>query len=257
MLRSALAHLRWRGQDYAYVLRRQADALPRPRRRGVVADPTPEERAGERGPRPDVILVPGVYESWRFMAPLASLLSRHGHRVHVLRSLGYNRRPVPAGAALLGRYLAEHDLRDVVVVGHSKGGLIGKLAMVREDPAGRIRSLVAISTPFAGSDYARWVPLPAVRAFVPTDATLALLDAEPEVNARITSVYSRFDPHIPAGSALDGARNVELATPGHFRVLADPQLGAVLLDAVSARASSGVGRPRRPPLGAPRTPAVG
>ena len=94
--------------------------------------------------------------------------------------------------------------------------------------------MVAINTPFAGSVYARWVPIAAVRAFAPTDTVLLALAAERDVNTRITSVYSRYDPHIPAGSVLAGARNIELATPGHFRVLADPALPEVLVTALGA-----------------------
>lgn len=216
----------WRARDYWYVgVRQVTGAIVRGE---VDAYRTPRE------PRsPAVVLLPGVYESWTFLRPLARVLWAHGHPVHVLPTLGYNRGPVPAAAALLGRYLFDAGLDRVVLVAHSKGGLIGKLTMMRHDPQDRIRGMVAVATPFAGSVYARWVPLPAVRAFRPSDATLGLLAEEPEVNARIVSVYPSFDPHIPGGSALDGAAaNIEVGLPGHFRVLADPELGRAVHDGV-------------------------
>jgi triacylglycerol lipase len=218
--------LAWRIRDYWYVGVRQVY--------GAVFRAGADSYRNPRAPRtPTIVLLPGVYESWTFLRPLAKTLSSHDHPVHVLPTLGYNRGPVPAAAALLGEYLADEGLERVVLVAHSKGGLIGKLAMIRHDPGRRILGMVAIATPFAGSQYARWVPLPAVRAFVPTDGTLVALAAEREVNARIVSVYPRFDPHIPAGSALDGAAaNLELETPGHFRVLADPRLVTTVHDAV-------------------------
>ena len=151
-------------------------------------------------------------------------------RVHVLPDLRNNRRPVSQGAEVLGQYLVTHDLRDAVLVAHSKGGLIGKLAMLRQDPDGRIDSMIAVNTPFSGSAYARWFLAPSVRAFIPSDATIVALAGERDVNARITSVYSNWDPHIPAGSALDGAQDVVLTTPGHFRPLADPALHELLLE---------------------------
>ncbi|MBO1752645.1 alpha/beta hydrolase [Actinotalea sp. BY-33] len=178
---------------------------------------------------PDVVLVPGVYEPWTFMRPLAVLLHARGHRVHVLPELGYHRAPVSTGAAVLGEVLRARDLRDVVVVAHSKGGLVGKLAMLHEDPDARIARMVAVNTPFAGSVRARWFPGQTFRSFSPRDATVLALTAEHEVNARITSAYSRFDPHIPGGSELEGAANVRLRTPGHFRALADPELAEVVL----------------------------
>jgi hypothetical protein len=53
--------------------------------------------------------------------------------------------------------------------------------------------VVAVATPFSGSVYARCVPPPAVRA---------------------------------------SAANIELGQPGHFCVLADPELGRAVHDAV-------------------------
>ncbi len=224
--RARARRLAWRIRDYWYVGFRQVSGAVS--RAGADSYRDPAARRA-----PTIVLLPGVYESWTFLRPLAQTLGAHGHPVHVLPTLGYNRGPVPAAAALLGEYLAGQGLDRVVLVAHSKGGLIGKLAMIRHDPGRRITGMVAVATPFAGSQYARWLPLPAVRAFVPTDRTLVALAAEREVNARIVSVYPRFDPHIPAGSALDGAAaNIELDTPGHFRVLADPALAVTVHDAV-------------------------
>jgi hypothetical protein len=49
-----------------------------------------------------------------------------------------------------------------------------------------------------------------------------------DVNRRIVSVFGEFDPHIPGGSFLAGAKNVRLETGGHFRVLAHPRVMAEL-----------------------------
>lgn len=230
----------WWARDYAYAGLRVLESLRRP-------DATPLAQMhgvpGGPGPRAPVILVPGVYESWAFLRRLAVAVHRDGHPVHVLPTLGHNRGPIPDAATLLGRYVVEKGLDDVVVLAHSKGGLIGKLAMLREDPEGRLRGMVAVATPFGGSPLARWVPFPAVRVFRPTDTTLMALATERAVNARIVSVYGPFDPHIPNGSHLDGAMaNVEVRTPGHFRVLADPRLPAVVRDAVERLSGSAVRR---------------
>ncbi len=48
------------------------------------------------------------------------------------------------------------------------------------------------------------------------------------VNKRIVSVFGEFDPHIPEGSELPGAKNVRLDTGGHFRILAHPRVLAEL-----------------------------
>ncbi|PJI91119.1 esterase/lipase family protein [Luteimicrobium subarcticum] len=212
-------HLWWRIPDYAFGLRRQM-SWPG----GSHAYEHPARPTGRT-----VVLVPGVWEPWQFLRPLAELLHAHGVSVHTLPELGYNHRPIERAARTLGDSLVERDLRDVVLVAHSKGGLIGKLAMLQHDPDGRIASMVAVSSPFSGSAIARWVPLRSVRAFHPADATILALAAEVDVNGRITSAHPSWDPLIPSGSFLEGAEDVVLATPGHFRPLTDPRLRTLLL----------------------------
>jgi pimeloyl-ACP methyl ester carboxylesterase len=199
--------------------------------RGMLQRSDPERYLDPARAGQPVLLLPGVYERWQFLRPLADALAERGHPIHVVPDLGWNTRTVAASADVVGRYLDERDLRDVLVVAHSKGGLIGKHAML-QDPHGRIDRMIAIATPFAGSVYARLFVVPSIRAFSPRDRTLRMLAGQLDVNARITSVWGAFDPHIPGGSRLDGATNVVLRTSGHFRILRRSEL----VDAVVAAA---------------------
>ena len=209
-----LRRLAWWAADYAYAVLAQLRALTR--RRSAA-----EFRSGSLAP---VVVIPGVYESWRFLTPLVVALHARGHPVHVVEPLRHNRMPFSAGADLVAELLETRELRDVVLVAHSKGGLIGKRAMSLPAAARRVHGMVAVATPFGGSRYARFLAAPTLRAFSPRDAALRALAQATEVNARIVSVYARFDPHIPEGSELLGARNVVLETGGHFRVLAHPRV---------------------------------
>jgi hypothetical protein len=164
-------------------------------------------------------MLPGIYENWRFMQPLVAAVHDAGHPVHVIPALRYNRRPVEYAAHVLSAYLAEHDLHDTAIVAHSKGGLIGKYAMLTTSAAARIVRLVAICSPFSGSRYARYALAPSLRAFSPNHATTRLLIRDESVNRKITSIFGSFDPMIPAGSELPGARNIRLDVAGHFRIL--------------------------------------
>lgn len=188
----------------------------------------PGELAG--GSRAPVLLVPGVYETWEFLLPIARRLHDAGHPVHAVTELRHNSIPVPDAAALAQRYLERHDLRGVVVVAHSKGGLIGKHMMAVDDTAGRIARMVAVAAPFSGSSLARYAPVATLRIFMDTDPTLSTLASNFAINSRITSIYGEFDPMIPARSHLDGATNVELPVVGHFSVLRDRRV----LDAIQA-----------------------
>jgi len=203
----------WWARDYAYAVAWQA--------RGLVTRVAPDAFLTGTG-RP-VVILPGIWEPWSFMQPLITQLRAQGHPVHVVAALRRNHGPVPEMAEHVEAYLTAAGLDDVILVAHSKGGLAGKLAMM--GPAGwRIRGMLAIATPFGGSRYARLMPLRSLRAFSANDPAITRLALETAVNARIVSVYSRFDPHIPGGSELPGAKNVALDTGGHFSILAHPEV---------------------------------
>jgi hypothetical protein len=193
--------------------------------------PVPESYAAGAG-RP-VVILPGVYERWHFLRPIAERLVAAGHPVHVVRELGINARPIPRTAQRVLTFLQERDLRGVALVAHSKGGLVGKSAML-EDAEGRIDRLVAVATPFSGSRMADLTILPSLRTFRPAHPVIRQLLAERDVNARITSIFPTFDPHIPEGSALDGAANVQVDVVGHFRILEAPATIEAVLAAVEA-----------------------
>lgn len=205
--------------DYAYAGWRQA--------RGFLSRARPSDFLD--GSLAPVLVIPGVYERWQFMLPLIRELHGRGHPVHVVAALRDNRASVPDAARVVSAYLASRDLRSVVIVAHSKGGLIGKHVMGFGEASARVRQMVAIATPFGGSRYARFMLGRTLRSFSPRDRTLALLSGSLGANARIVSVFARFDPHIPEGSALAGARNVRVETSGHFSVLRHREVRAEVL----------------------------
>ncbi|WP_060915475.1 esterase/lipase family protein [Microbacterium oleivorans] len=184
-----------------------------------------DPRTFSDGDRTPIVILPGVYETWQFMYPLITAMHDRGHPVHVVQVLHRNRRPVDEAAARVIDYLEANDLHGCVLLAHSKGGLVGKRAMVLDADAGRAARMLAVATPFGGSRYGGLMVLPSLRIFSPRSATILALAKEHEVNARIVSIYGEFDPHIPEGSELPGAaKNVRLDTGGHFRVLADPRV---------------------------------
>lgn len=215
--------------DYAYVGFWQARGF-------VFRGDARRQLTGNKAP---VILLPGIYEPWQFMHPVASHLHAAGHPVHAVTALGYNRGSVPAMAELVAQYLRERDLEDVILLAHSKGGLIGKYVMTLPESAPRVRQLIAVSSPFSGSVYAMFALLPSLRAFSPRNRTLTALRDNLAVNSRITSIYGTFDPHIPGGSELVGAANVQLDVMGHFRILGDKRLLDTIDGAIAAQAPPG------------------
>ncbi|MGN8245903.1 esterase/lipase family protein [Cellulomonas soli] len=210
--------------DYAWIGAAQARAVLRRLRPGDLA-------TGHLAP---VLLLPGIYETWEVMQPLALVLHEAGHPVHPVPGLGWNHASLAHSARQVTAQIEALGLPHVLLVAHSKGGLIGKLVMASpEAHHGHVAGLVAINTPFAGSVYARWFPTRSVRALSPRDPHVLALAGHSHVHPRVVSVYAQFDPHVPSGSHLPGATNIEVPVDGHFRVLADPRVHRAVLDSLA------------------------
>ncbi|TNB70453.1 alpha/beta hydrolase [Arthrobacter sp. BB-1] len=210
----------WWLQDYLYAAGWQV--------RGMLSRVQPG--SFHQGHRRPVLIIPGVYENWQFMMPLIQAIHDAGHPVHVVTVLQRNQLDVPVAARMVAQHLEEAGLRDAAIVAHSKGGLIGKYAMLMLDPEQRIDRMVTVCTPFSGSRYARYMLLPSLRIFSPRHPLTLELAREEAINSRITSIYGPFDPHIPEGSVLPGATNIELPTAGHFRILGDPETARIIVE---------------------------
>lgn len=210
----------WWLQDYLYAAGWQV--------RGMFSRVQPG--SFHQGHRRPVLIIPGVYENWQFMMPLIQSIHDAGHPVHVVTVLQRNQLDVPEAARMVAQHLEEAGLRDAAIVAHSKGGLIGKYAMLMLDPEQRIDRMVTVCTPFSGSRYARYMLLPSLRIFSPRHPVTLELAREEAINSRITSIYGPFDPHIPEGSVLPGATNIELPAAGHFRILGDPETARIIVE---------------------------
>lgn len=210
-------------RDYAWIVAAQAAASLRP---------PPADLLGD-GPGTPVLLLPGIYETWPVMRGTARALHDAGHPVHTVPALGLNVRSLAESAQLARARIEGIDAPALVLVAHSKGGLVGKLLLADPHVRDRLAGLVAVNTPFAGSSYARWFPAAPVRALSPHDPHLRALGRDVTAHARVWSVYARFDPHVPGGSELPGAVNVPLPVDGHFRPLDDPLVHGAVLAAVA------------------------
>ncbi len=223
----------WWALDYVYAGWRQLAVL------GARRLPA-AWRTGDAD-KPEIVLLPGVYEHWSFLRPLGDALNAQGHRVAIVHGLRLNRRPIVETSDRLARALARVRVRPTgrILVAHSKGGLVGKHLLLRDEAeALGLRGLVAICTPFSGARRARLFTDPSIRALLPGDETIVMLGNAASVNASIVSVFGTFDAHVPDGSALDGAMNVRVPVAGHFRVLSAPETMLAVRDGIAMLTSS-------------------
>ncbi|MGV9554115.1 esterase/lipase family protein [Streptomyces sp. NPDC003401] len=210
---------------------------------------------------PPVVLLHGFIDNRSVFVLLRRSLAQHGR--HRVESLNYSPLTcdIRIAAELLGRHIEEICQRTgcgrVDVVGHSLGGLIARYYVQRLGGDGRVRTLVTLGTPHAGT---RVAPLanahPIVRQMRPGSEVIEELSRPaPGCRTRFVSFWSDLD-HLMA--PLEAARldhpdlltkNVQVSGIGHLALPVHPAVATGIrdaLDEVGAAADATPGAPGTP-----------
>ena len=159
---------------------------------------------------------------WAFSKQIADYISLLGHPVYIIPKLGNNYKDIPTSAKKVREVIEENNLKNIIIVAHSKGGLISKYLLLHDDPDNRVKGVISIATPFHGSSIAKFMPYSFIRELSPDSKIIHDLENHPEVNKKIVSIIPSYDNHIwhPRGSFLEGAmQNINVEVFGHHLIL--------------------------------------
>lgn len=170
-----------------------------------------------------IILIPGISNKWGFLKYLGDKISAKGHPVYIVPKLKFNSFDIPTSAKIVREIIDKNNLENAVIIGHSKGGLIGKYFLIHENKDNKIKGLIAIGTPFSGSGLAKRFPRISFKELTPESKIIQELNFHKEVDSKIISIMPEFDNHIwhEKGSFLEGALNIKVPTKGHHKILFD------------------------------------
>ncbi|MFJ9740169.1 esterase/lipase family protein [Streptomyces sp. NPDC101166] len=230
-------------------------------RRGQVVPPLPTADDASDPARlpteaaPPVVLLHGFIDNRSVFVLLRRSLAQHGR--HRVESLNYSPLTcdIRTAAELLGRHIEEICERTgsgrVDVVGHSLGGLIARYYVQCLGGDSRVRTLVTLGTPHAGT---RVAPLanahPIVRQMRPESEVMEELSRPaPGCRTNFVSFWSDLDHlMVPLESArLDHpdlrAQNVQVSGIGHLALPVHPAVAtgirqALDLDRAAAAAAA-------------------
>ncbi|MGV9252510.1 lipase family alpha/beta hydrolase [Streptomyces sp. NPDC003697] len=218
------------------VQERRGAASPLPAPDGTTKLPTQT--------KPPVVLLHGFIDNRSVFVLLRRNLAQHGR--HRVESLNYSPLTcdIRTAAELLGRHIEEicerTGSRRVDVVGHSLGGLIARYYVQRLGGDLRVRTLVTLGTPHAGT---RVAPLanahPIVRQMRPNSELIKeLAGPAPGCRTHFVSFWSDLD-HVM--DPLDAAcidhpdlsvENVRVSGIGHLALPLHPAVAAGIRQAL-------------------------
>lgn len=180
-----------------------------------------------------VIILPGLFLRWGFYKSMTDHISLLGHSVYLVPKLGNNTSDIPSSAKKVRKVIVENNLKNAVIVAHSKGGLIGKYLLLHGNEQGNIAGVVAIATPFHGSSISRLLPISPAKELSPNSKIIKYLEAHPEVNGKIVSIIPSYDNHVwhPEGSHLKEAlKNIKVSVAGHHKVINDKKVWSEVIE---------------------------
>ncbi|MFG2128144.1 lipase family alpha/beta hydrolase [Streptomyces sp. NPDC048751] len=217
---------------------RRGDTVPPP--------PSPDAARLPTEAKPPVVLLHGFIDNRSVFVLLRRNLAQHGRQQ--IESLNYSPLTcdIRTAAELLGRHIDEICARTgserVDIVGHSLGGLIARYYVQRLGGDLRVRTLVTLGTPHAGT---RVAPLanahPIVRQMRPGSEVLEELSRPaPGCRTRFVSFWSDLD-HVmdPLETAcIDHAdllaENVRVTGVGHLALPVHPAVATGIRQALDS-----------------------
>lgn len=178
-----------------------------------------------------VILIPGIYEKWQFLKAVADPISLEGHPIYVVEHLGYNTRTIDDSARLIRKLIDEKNLHKVIIIAHSKGGLIAEYLLTYNNQDGRVVKVIAIATPFLGSHAVKFLPSGVFKELHPESEMIKKLNSENDVNHKIVSIFGEFDNHVwpTTNCRLEGAKNIQVNIHGHHKILFSKRVHDIVL----------------------------
>jgi len=192
--------------EYYLILNRKLVTLTNP--------PVPATwKTGDR----DILIIPGLHEQWIGLKKIGNIANTLGFKIHVVTELGNNTASVQSGVSIIKQYISHHDLHDLTLITHSKGGIIGSYLLGDKEIGLKIRKLVTIACPFHGSYLARafkasYELLPKTRCI--ENATKGI------DTSKVLNLYPAFDNHVVPNKSLtlEGATNIKIDVIGHTRI---------------------------------------
>jgi triacylglycerol lipase len=189
-------------------------------------------------PGPPVLLINGYLSTRGSLHLLEQRLHDRNHTVLTYRLPRMNLGDIRDSAALIARkvesLVAQTSVPSVDIVGHSLGGLVGLYYVKRLGGRNRVRRLILLGTPAAGtwSALLGLIMAPLGRAslqLLPTSPFLRELNESPlPAGVEVISVGGERDYFAPLSTTvLEGVRHVALPT-GHSGMLVD----AAVADAI-------------------------
>jgi len=165
----------------------------------------------------------GFNENKKFLEKLEELFRKNNYIVHYPKYNTHSK--VAICFESVRNLINEMDSKDVIILGHSKGGLIARYCLLDDHTKDRVMKVITISTPHKGTIFGK-IRLFSLFEVEPDSKLLKYLENDSKLRKKIFNFHPRIDNHVIPNRnlKLNGATNKEINITGHTRILESENL---------------------------------
>jgi alpha-beta hydrolase superfamily lysophospholipase len=174
----------------------------------------------KQGTKGDIVFLQGFNEGWVFASKLGNELNKIGYKIHHIKALDHNFYSLDTSIEIVKKYLQKQDLKNVVMISHSKGGLVGKAVLDDEKFTDKIRHLIAIAPPFKGTIFG-YAAILSLHELKPYSKKIKRIVDNRKNYHKIHVLHSKIDNLVIPNSSfkIEGMKRTQLDTVGHTEIL--------------------------------------
>jgi len=161
----------------------------------------------------------GVNENWYFLKYIADILNKNEYKIIFLENYDYSK-PINKLTLIVRKYIKNNDLNNVILVGHSKGGIVARCVSnsFKNEP-NRIEKVICIATPNQGTLWG-YLRFSNIIELIPKSNLLKNLNLT--IDDKVFNFYPLMDNHVIPNKNLlipNSKNNVLISIVGHTRIL--------------------------------------
>ena len=171
------------------------------------------------GDKGTIVLIPGFHESDFSFYSLGNFLSHHGYKVLTIPEFK-SIETVAQTYTKLERLIASLDETNIVLLSHSKGGIVAKHFLDNSSQTNKIKFSISLATPYQGSIFAR-LRFHNIHELDSDSNLIKDVSQKGAHVAKVINLYPKFDNHVIPNKnlMLKGAKNIQINVNGHTRIL--------------------------------------
>jgi len=182
----------------------------------------------------NIILIPGYGCTYDYLMPLGNFLKEKGYKIHTPEGIAPNFHKISDCIKIIKEYIEKNNLSNVILIGHSKGGIIARYLLNEKELKNTIKKAITISSPHKGSLLAIYSRFNA-HEMIPWSKTTRNINKQKDNLDKVLNIYGIHDRIVIPSSNLHlpGAKNIKTNIKGHSKTVASPEVWQIILKEIS------------------------